>query len=316
MNPTSSNGGAALVSVCVPTYNGAPFIEETIRSVLDSTWSNLEVIVCDDASTDNTAEIVERLDDARIRLFRNETRLGVPGNWSLAMEKASGDYIGLLNHDDLYGPFWLSFAVHNLDRLPHVGWVATACRFIDRAGDAVLVTRRLPETGEYGPGEAFPRVARQGAILPVYMARREVFEEAGGYDETDGPYADHGLHLRLASRYPLYYSANPLLASYRIHGGNLFHKARENEKGLRAVQCLELLDKALRGRPAPEEVREAAESCYAYFYNIILERCKTLLKEGDLETARRLIRRTPTEEYKGRFFPTKTGPIPVAASAR
>ncbi|HUL32094.1 MAG TPA: glycosyltransferase family 2 protein, partial [Thermodesulfobacteriota bacterium] len=99
------------VSVCIPSYNGARFIGATIKSVLDSVYQDFEIIISDDASTDSTFKVIESFHDGRISVYRNERNLGVVRNWNQALTKATGDYVGLLNHDDLYGPFWLTFAV-------------------------------------------------------------------------------------------------------------------------------------------------------------------------------------------------------------
>lgn len=295
VNLAKASGGKSRVSVCIPSYNASKFIGETIKSVLDSTYSNLEVIVNDDASTDNTRGIVESFDDERIRFFQNERNQGVPKNWNRALGNASGDYVGLLNHDDLYGPFWLTFAVHNLEKHPHVGWVTTACRIIDHEGQTIGIVRRLPETREYNRSEAFLCIGKMGAMLPVYIARREILEEVGYYDEDDGPYADHGLHLRLASRYSMYYSTNPLLAAKRHHADRLTHQVQQNEQGLRAISCLRKLNKVCSDDAFPDELRQPSHECYAYFYDMILTRCKALLEQGDLEMVKRLIRHVPTD---------------------
>ena len=94
--------GEVRVSICIPSYNAANYIGETIASVLSSTYHNVEIIVSDDASTDNTREAVQRFEDKRILFLGNGTRLGVPANRNRALRKASGEFVGLLNHDDLY----------------------------------------------------------------------------------------------------------------------------------------------------------------------------------------------------------------------
>ena len=90
-----------LVSICIPTYNGADFIEETIRSALDQSYDNLEVCVFDDNSTDNTQAIVSAIDDPRLKYRRNKKNLGPKGNWNLCLGGARGEYFKLLPHDDV-----------------------------------------------------------------------------------------------------------------------------------------------------------------------------------------------------------------------
>ncbi|MBW2038910.1 MAG: glycosyltransferase [Deltaproteobacteria bacterium] len=289
-----SSSGKALVSVCIPSYNASRYIGETIRSVLDSTYSNLEIIINDDVSTDKTREIVESFSNRRVCFFQNESNLGVPKNWNRVLEKASGEFVGLLNHDDLYGPFWLTFAVHVLEKHPHVGWVATAFRIIDDKDQTLDVVSRLAETGEYSRNEAFLCVAKLDGLGPGYIARREILEEVGYYDEVAGPSADNDLFLRLASRYPLYYSNYPH-AAWRLHADNLTHRWGPIEQ---TTEGLRMLNKIFSNDALPEELRKHKKSCYIYYYHKVLVGIRELLKKGDLETVQHLIRLLYTNGYR------------------
>ena len=84
------------VSVRIASFNGARFVGETIRSVLDSTHTDLEVIVSDDGSTDNTVQIVEAIEDPRVHLLRNQRNLGPVSSWNRALEQASGEAVASL----------------------------------------------------------------------------------------------------------------------------------------------------------------------------------------------------------------------------
>ena len=75
-----------LVSVCIPTYNNADYIEETMRSVLNQTYQNIELIIVDDQSEDGTVQVVKNVKDPRVKLFINEKNLGMSGNWNHCME--------------------------------------------------------------------------------------------------------------------------------------------------------------------------------------------------------------------------------------
>lgn len=90
------------VSVCLPTFNGAAFVENAIQSVLRQTWSEYELYVADDCSTDGTFEIVQRLakDNNKIICWRNETRLGLFANYNLCMQRAAGQLIKPMGQDD------------------------------------------------------------------------------------------------------------------------------------------------------------------------------------------------------------------------
>jgi glycosyltransferase involved in cell wall biosynthesis len=294
VSSAETGSGKALVSVCIPSYNASRYIGATIKSVLDSTHSNLEVIVNDDASTDNTREIVASFGDERIRFFQNESNLGVPRNWNRALKRAAGEFVGLLNHDDLYGPFWLTFAAHVLEKHPHVGWVVTKFRIINDKGETLGVESRFPATGEYGQREAFLCVAKLDGLGPGYIARREILEEAGYYDEDAGPSADNDLFLRLASRYPLYYSNNPHTA-WRWHADNLTHRWGIVQQ---TADSLRTLNKIFSDDGLPEELRKLKKTCYAYYYHKVLAWARKLLNEGELETVQQLIHLLHTDGYR------------------
>ena len=92
------------VSVVIPMYNAAPFIERAVMSAVNQTYKNLEIIVVDNCSDDGSAEIVEKIGDSRIRLIRNETNIGFRGNVNKCMEVADGEYIKFLCADDTLMP--------------------------------------------------------------------------------------------------------------------------------------------------------------------------------------------------------------------
>jgi glycosyltransferase involved in cell wall biosynthesis len=104
----------AKVSVIIPTYNGSVVVKETISSVLAQTWSDLEVIVVDDGSTDDTRAVVENLRDSRVRYFY-KTNGGPASARNLGLSKAEGDYITFLDHDDLWPRDYLDVMVSRLE---------------------------------------------------------------------------------------------------------------------------------------------------------------------------------------------------------
>ena len=94
-----------LISVCIPTYNAADYIEETLKTITAQTWTNLEIIVGDNASTDRTKDIVEAYSerfDNRISYYQNTTNLGYAGNCNKLIEHATGDFICIFHSDDIY----------------------------------------------------------------------------------------------------------------------------------------------------------------------------------------------------------------------
>jgi glycosyltransferase involved in cell wall biosynthesis len=94
------------VSICIPTYNGARYLEECLESAIGQTHRNLEVLAVDDGSSDDTVSILQRYAqrDRRVRLVQNPSRLGLVGNWNRCVEIASGDWLKFLFQDDVLHP--------------------------------------------------------------------------------------------------------------------------------------------------------------------------------------------------------------------
>ena len=90
-----------LVSVCIPAYNNEDYILETINCILSQSYKNIELIVVDDNSSDDTYKVVKSVKDVRLKAYRNKDNLGMAGNWNRCLELCSGKYIKLVCADDL-----------------------------------------------------------------------------------------------------------------------------------------------------------------------------------------------------------------------
>ena len=123
-----------LVSVCIPAYNNADTIIETMQSVLAQTYRQLELIVVDDRSSDDTWQIVQQFrqetGDERLLVYQNDKNLGMAGNWNRCMELCRGDYIKLLCADDLIHETLLEREVAVMEEHPEVNLVQTDTRFV------------------------------------------------------------------------------------------------------------------------------------------------------------------------------------------
>ena len=95
-------------SVIIPTYNRAYCISEAVHSILDQTFENYELIIVDDASTDNTFEIIENINDQRIKYLRNEANKGQSASLNIGAAIAKGRYLAFLDSDDLWENNFLS----------------------------------------------------------------------------------------------------------------------------------------------------------------------------------------------------------------
>lgn len=137
-----------LVTIGMPVYNGAVHLAEALESVLGQTYTNLEVVICDNASDDGTPEIARHFAEAdhRIRYLRNSTNIGLLPNFRRARDEARGKYFGWLDHDDLLSdPAYLSKAVAHLERHGDVGLCDTWIRFLTEEGDQAPRVIEFPE---------------------------------------------------------------------------------------------------------------------------------------------------------------------------
>lgn len=124
-----------LISIIVPTYNRAEMLREALQSALAQRYPHFEIIVSDNASTDQTAEVVQSFGDPRIRYFRQSHNIGITANWKFAVSQASATWITFLADDDQYLPDHLEFGVSVLRRYPTAAYhVSLAEYFGARTG--------------------------------------------------------------------------------------------------------------------------------------------------------------------------------------
>ncbi len=176
------------VSVVVPSYNNASFIEATLDSILAQTFEDFELVVADHSSTDGTWERLQRYGaDPRVRLMRTEAGGGAPRNWERVTAAARGALVKLVCGDDVIYPDSLRVQVEAMDANPSVVLVAAQRDLIDARGGLVRARRGLAGLTGRVPG----RVAVRHTVLAgsnifgepaCVLIRRETLERAGGWD--------------------------------------------------------------------------------------------------------------------------------------
>ena len=114
-----------LVSICIPTYNRAGMIGKAIESALGQTYRNIEVIVVDNASTDNTGVVVAGYSDQRFRYVKNDRNLGLFGNFNRCIELAKGKYLHILHSDDYIDPHFTEVCIDFFRKHPSVVMTST-----------------------------------------------------------------------------------------------------------------------------------------------------------------------------------------------
>ncbi len=206
-----------LVSVCIPAYNNAAYIEETILSVLSSTYQNLELILVDDKSTDKTLstlyEIQSRLQDDRIVIYENEENLGMAGNWNRCLSLCQGKYIRLLCADDLIDSALIEEEVEILEANPDAVLVSSDTQFVDLYGSKAGYYRRYHKSGLINGRDAvkFSVFTRDYLGAPLAnLFRRSAYEALGGFDESFHFIIDYDFFMKLYLSGQVYVLHKPL----------------------------------------------------------------------------------------------------------
>lgn len=215
------------VSVLIPLYNRASFIEETVRSVMNQDYPDTELIVVDDGSTDGSDSLVESYArQGRLTLLRHPGRenRGQSAALNLALDHASGEYVAILDSDDLFLPGKLSAQVAYLQSHPEVGLVYGNGEGVDAQG------RHLYEIN-YDNQQELSDPNR--VLLDCYfllpqnsLVRRSVYDQVGGFDETLRSGQDHDMLIRIAEVTRLAHIPVDLFR-YRRHGDSISAKGTE-----------------------------------------------------------------------------------------
>ncbi|MCL7945676.1 glycosyltransferase [Marinobacter sp. ATCH36] len=201
----------AVVSVVTPTYNRARFLPDAVASVLAQTYADLELIVLDDGSVDDTREVLEPfLADRRVRYFYQENQ-GQSHARNHALEQATGDFIAFLDSDDLWTPDKLKKQLAVLNANPDVDIVHGDEAMIDEQG----VVSSLENMKRYSGWITRYLLADNGVSISTALVRRRCFDEMGGFDTSVGVADDYELWLRFSARYRFHYEPG-IVASYRV----------------------------------------------------------------------------------------------------
>ena len=200
------------VSVIISTYNRAHYVPHAIQSVLDQTFEDFEIIVVDDASTDNTKEVIEKFEDERICYIRHKKNKGGSATRNTGIKHSRGRFIAFLDDDDLWMPTKLEKQLDLIKNNPRIGVVYTGALEINNSGKVRgfhIPSRR---------GNIFPDILRKNYVgsCSRVLVRKECLDKSGFFDENLPAIQDFDLWVRLAKRYEFDYVEEPLVL-YRVH---------------------------------------------------------------------------------------------------
>lgn len=278
------------VSIILPLYNSKPYLKKTIDSVLAQTYDQWELVVVDDGSPDDSVEIVQAIDDARIRVFRRENT-GPCRSRNFGIAEATGAMIAFIDHDDIWHPQKLEKHLAHLERRPQVGVSYGPSEMIDTEGRP-LGLLQVPKLTDIDAREIICRCPVGNGSVP--LIRREVLEQTKFYETIGGRdepmyfddqargWEDVELWFRIAFKTDwLFEGIADCLTKYRIVpggvAGNPEKKQRAFEKGLERAR-----------RYAPKFIADHEDAARAYHLRYLARR---LIHAGDGQGARAYVNR-------------------------
>lgn len=273
----TSSPAPPAVSVIVATYNYGRYLACAINSILQQTFTDFEVIVVDDGSTDDTEDVIRQfLDGARIHYIRTG-HVGQPAAKNTGAAHAQGEFLAFLDADDLWLPEKLERQIELLRRDPGLGLVYCRRTIIDPEGRE----RQEPEP-ELHRGMVIEEIFRNNFVcFSSSVIRRSVFEEMGRFDESIPLAIDYDLWLRVASVYRFDYVDCPLV-KYRVGHANLSRRAEERLGIVEQIMRRFLDDRGGKGMIRQSVVRQSwAET---YFHKALIQR-----RDSRLRAARTLL---------------------------
>ena len=267
-----------MISVVIPSYNRQDYILEALESVFVQSYSNVEIIVVDDGSDDQTIEMLNPLAKAKRLSLLDLKHVGVSAARNRGVEKAQGKYIAFLDSDDLFHPEKLTKQMLLFERKPHLGFVhSNFAKFDDHGKD--LGIRDMSKLR----GQAYPWILQEwSALIPpsTLLIPKEIFKEVGGFDESIAWGEDVDLYFRVASHYEID-MVPETLTRIRVHAASASAAKIGSAESFHKV-----LEKAVSADPklSGPFVRKA-------FSKLYVNKSQNILGEGnsaDMQVARRL----------------------------
>lgn len=224
------------VSVIIPCYNAPETLQQTIGSVLRQTYVNIEVVLIDDGSTDDTLQRLEGFDDPRITVLSNEENCGIPVTRNKGLRESEGEYVCFLDQDDVWLSRKLEIQLEVIHNNPEIGVVYSSHYLLDKSGRPFGLRASDPATD--GHKNLALKCYHSKIIFPnpTKLYRRDCFDAVGYLDESLYGSDDHDLDIRILSEtdYSYKHIDTPLAFKRQIetNSGQNFEQMSEDELSL------------------------------------------------------------------------------------
>jgi glycosyltransferase involved in cell wall biosynthesis len=239
-----------LVSICIPTFNSSEYIEDTLKSIINQTYKNIEIIISDNNSTDDTYKIIQKYQniDPRIRCFKNEINLGLFGNCNKLISLSRGEYIAIYHADDIYNSKIVEKEFDFLESNHDFLGVFSLDEKINDKGE-VLRNIKPPIAGKNKIIEVklnlfINLILTNGGscfCCPTSMIRRSIYDKMGGYNDNFIYIGDQDMWARILLKGPMAI-LNEKLINYRIHKKQLSSKYLDDARHDMAIPLKHIKD--------------------------------------------------------------------------
>ncbi|MCL1465901.1 glycosyltransferase family 2 protein [Argonema galeatum] len=248
-----------VISVIIPAYNAEKTILETIQSLQKQTFTDFEIIVINDGSTDGTVELLNAIEDSRVKVFSYENG-GLPVARNRGIDRATGEYITFVDADDLWTPDKLELQLTALRQHPEAGIAYSWTAFINENSEFLYAWEPL-----YYEGNVYPKLLIRNFISSGsnIMGRREFIEAAGRFDPTLKSAEDWDYYIRLAALCPFV-----LVPKYQI----LYRRSSQSMTSKVDVMekyGLTVIERAFQ--EAPPELQFLKNQSLAYQYRFLTQ---------------------------------------------
>lgn len=257
-----------LVSVIMPVFNGEKYLVDAIESIIYQTYKNLEFIIIDDGSNDNSLSIIESYNDNRIVVIKNKSNFGLIRTLNIGVELSNGEYICRFDCDDFSYPDRVMRQVDFMEKNPKVALLGTWARIIT-PGFSFFNKYMRPQTQD--KDIRFRMMFESAFIHPTVMLRTKIMSEFK-YNEDYTHAEDYELWLRLSEKY-IVSNLSEVLLDYRVHPSsisNVFSSEQRDKASLLRMKSIRLYSNSL-GLSINESKFVGPHLSYLSFFNDFLK---------------------------------------------
>jgi len=249
------------ISVIIPSYNAEKTILETIESVLKQTYTNFELILINDGSTDQTLELLNKIKDERLKIFSFENS-GLPTSRNRGIDLSSGEFITFIDADDLWTPDKLDKQFEALKNHPDAGVAYSWTVSIDESGNLLNIME-----AHHFEGDIYPQLLVRCFIASGsnVMIRRECINSVGLFDPDLESAADWDYWIRLSIKWP-FVLVPRYQVLYRTWSGGMSNKVESIEKNILKVIEKTFSETPDEFRPLKRKSLSFANQYFAYLY--------------------------------------------------